>query len=298
MNKKLLLIVNPISGRKKAGQYMPSIITKFDDADFDVKTVCTLKEKNAYDIVKELGEQADIIVCVGGDGTLKETVTGIIELGLTAPLGYIPMGSTNDFARSLGIPRNDVMAAVDNIIEGKPHPVDIGLFENEAFIYVAAFGNFCALSYTANQKIKNALGRVAYYLPVAKDFLHMRPYHARVEADGEFYEDDYFLGAASNSYGVGGMPLLKNAGVEFDDGYHELVLIRMFKNVKEALAFIKDIATRNIKDNPMVKIRKCKNIRFMFDEPTAFTLDGEFGGDRLDVTAKTLEHAVNIIIKD
>ena len=294
--KKMLLIVNPISGKKKAGQYLDDIVARFEQAGFEVRCELTLKEKNAEAITKELGKDYDIIVCVGGDGTLKETVTGIIDEKLTAPLGYIPMGSTNDYARSMKIPRGNVYAAVDNIITGEPKPVDIGQFNGENFIYIASFGNFTALSYSANQKIKNAIGRAAYYLPVAKDFFKMRGYHARVEADGEKFEGDWFVGGATNSYGVGGMPVLHNIGVEFDDGYHELVLVRMFKNPKEALMFIKAMATKTFATCPLVTIRHCKDIKFEFDEPTAFTLDGEFGGDLLKAEAKTLEHAVKIIV--
>ncbi len=295
--KKMLLIVNPISGKGKAGKYLPDMEERFKNAGYELKTVLTEKERNAYHIICEENEDYDVITCVGGDGTLKETATAIIEKEIDTPIGYVPMGSTNDFARSMNIPRGNVMAAVENIIEGTAKSVDIGRFNGENFIYIASFGNFTSSSYTASQKLKNAIGRTAYYLPIVKEFFHMKGFHARVEADGETFEDDWFVGGATNSYGVGGMPVLHNIGVEFDDGLHELVLVRMFKNVGEALSFIKAMATKDFINSPLVTIRHCDDIKFYFDTPTDFTLDGEFGGSLTYAEAKTLKHAVKIIVR-
>ena len=294
--QKMLLVVNPVSGKKLAKQYMMRIINRFDQAGYSVTACCTQINKNAYEVVRSRGREFDIVVCCGGDGTLKETICGVMELGTDIPVGYLPMGSTNDFAHSLNIP-TDVYAAVEAIINGEPKPVDIGKFGDEYFIYVAAFGNFTAISYSANQKIKNVLGKNAYYLQAVHDFFHMKPFHARVEADGEFFEGDYFYGAASNSYGVGGMPVLHNMGVEFDDGLHELVLVEMFKNPAEILALANDMVQKSVAENKLVTIRHCKHIKFMFDTPTPFTLDGEFGGDQTEVEATTLKHAVRIIVQ-
>lgn len=293
--KKLFLVVNPVSGKKLGKQYMKGMIETFDKAGYNVTACYTQIDKNAYDIVLNRGAEFDIIVCCGGDGTLKETVCAVIELGKGTPIGYIPMGSTNDFAKSLGIPTK-VEDAVEAIVNGEPEYVDMGRFGKEFFVYVAGFGNFTAISYSASQKLKNVFGRNAYYLEAVRDFFHMKSYHARVEADGEFFEGDYFYGASSNSYKVGGMPVLHNIGVEFDDGYHELVLVNMFKNLAELLSLANAMVKKDVANNPLVTIRHCKNIRFMFDEPTPFTLDGEFGGEHTDVSASTIEHAVRVII--
>lgn len=295
-NKKMLLVVNPVSGKKLAKQYMMRMINRFDQAGYNVTACCTQINKNAYDIVKNRGREFDIVVCCGGDGTLKETVCGIMELGLDIPVGYLPMGSTNDFAHSMNIP-TDVFEAVEAIINGEPKPVDIGQFGDENFIYVAGFGNFTAISYSANQKLKNVLGKNAYYLQAVKEFFRMKPFHARVEADGEFFEGDYFYGEASNSYSIAGMPVLHNMGVEFDDGKHELILVEMFKSPVDILRLANDMVHKTVADNPSVIIRHCNHIKFMFDEPTPFTLDGEFGGEHLEVEAKTLKHAVKIMVQ-
>ena len=294
--KKLLLIVNPVSGQKKAKNYVADMITSFELAGYEVKTVLTEKERNAYAIVKEIGGDYDVLVCVGGDGTLKETVCGVIKGGKDQPIGYIPMGSTNDFAKSLKIPTKDVKAAIDNIVNGTPRHVDMGKYENEFFIYVAAFGNFTAISYACNQKLKNLLGNKAYYLQSVADFFRMKAYHAHVEADGEVFDGDYFYGALSNSYGVGGMPVLHNIGVEFDDGYHELVLVKWFKNPKEFFDLASAMMKKDVINNPNVIIRHVKEAKFSFDTPTAFTLDGEFGGDMLEASTSSVKHAVRLML--
>lgn len=295
--KRLLLVVNPISGKKLGERYLPWMIERFGEAGWAVSACCTQKEKNAHDIVLERGADFELIVCVGGDGTLKETVWAAIDLGADAPIGYVPLGATNDFARSMDLPVNGVEAAVEAIIAGEPRSVDMGRFNSENFIYVAGFGNFTALSYTTNQKLKNILGRNAYYLRAVKDLFKMHGYPARVEADGEFFEGDYFYGALSNSYSIGGMPVLHNAGVEFDDGLFELVLVRMFKNPADALRLAKDMLRKSVPGNPLVTIRHCRRVKFMFGEATDFTLDGEFGGSHTEVEACALRRPVRIVVR-
>lgn len=294
--QKMLLIVNPVSGKQLATQYMLRMISRFDKAGYAVTACCTKKTENAFEITKNRGAEFDVIVCCGGDGTLKETVGGVMALKKDIPIGYLPMGSTNDFAKSLEIP-TDVMAAAELVVTGEPQPVDIGQFGDEHFIYIAGFGNFTALSYDVSQKIKNKIGRNAYYLRAVKDFFHMKKYHARVEADGEVFEDDYFYGAVSSSYSIGGMPVMYNLGVEFDDGLHELVLVRMFKTPEEALGLARDMLKKDVANNPLITIRHCKNVKMHFPEPTAFTLDGEFGGTQRDIDISVLHHAVRIITK-
>ncbi len=295
--QKMLLIINPVSGKRQGEKYAQMMINKFTAAGYDLKVVFTKKDENAFDVTIKHGNGFDLIVCVGGDGTLKETICGINHLGKDIPLGYIPTGSTNDFANSIGIPKK-TEDAVQAIIDGEPHPIDIGKFGDTEFIYVAGFGNFTAISYAASLKLKNILGRNAYYLMAVKEFFKLKGYHARVEADGEFFEGDYFYAEASNSYSIGGLPVLHNIGVKFDDGYHELVLVKMFKSPADFMSLVKSVITHDITHNDLVVFRHCKKIRFMFDEPTPFTLDGEFGGDQTDITIHSIEHAVKIITRE
>lgn len=296
-NMKMLLIINPVSGKKQGGKYAQMIINKFSAAGYDIKALFTKVDENAYDITVKRGKDYDLIVCVGGDGTLKETVCGINKIGKDIPIGYIPMGSTNDFAHSIGIP-DKTEDAVQAVIDGEARYVDMGKFGDTAFVYVAGFGNFTAISYSASLKLKNLLGKNAYYLMAVKEFFKLKGYHARVEADGELFEGDYFYAEASNSYSVGGLPILHNIGVRFDDGYHELVLVKMFRSFKDFMSLVHSVATHDITHNDLVVFRHCKSIRFMFDEPTPFTLDGEFGGDQTDITISNIEHAVRIFTRE
>ena len=192
--KKLVRRVKPVYGRNRAERCRMEVMDRLEEAGGSVTACCTQKNKNAYDITLSRGAGFDLIVCVGGDGTLKETVAGVMKLGKDIPLGFIPLGSTNDFAKSLGIPI-DVSDAVDAIINGTPMPVDMGVFGKDSFIYVAGFGNFTAISYSANQKVKNVLGKNAYYLQAVGEFFKMKPFHAKVIADDEDIEGAYFYGA-------------------------------------------------------------------------------------------------------
>jgi len=296
-NKKLLLIINPVSGKRTARKYLVDMIDRFDDAGYAVTACCTQANKNARDITLERGQDFDMIVCVGGDGTLKQTVGAMMQKKLSVPVGFVPLGSTNDFAGSLGIPTKSAEAAVESIINGENVPVDMGAFGSDNFIYVAGFGNFTALSYSANQKLKNIIGKNAYYMAAVREFFKMKPFHARVIADGEEFEGDYFYGAFSNSYAVGGMPVLHNMGVKFDDGLFELVLVDMFSRPTDILSLASSMVQKKAGDNKLVTIHHCKNVKFMFDTPTSFTLDGEYGGTHTLVEASCLPSAVNIRLK-
>ena len=297
--KKLLLIVNPTAGKKKATDYLPQITKKFESADFQVETRYTEIDKNATAVTLQYGEGKDLIVCVGGDGTLKETICGVMTLESDAKIGYIPMGTTNDFAHSLHIPTNP-LEAVDTIINGKEMKVDIGDFNgDEQFIYVSCFGNFCDVSYKAKQKLKNKIGRGAYYWETAKEVHKIKGFKAKIECeDGEIIEGKFFYGGVSNSYSVAGFPVLTKAGVEFDDGLHELALIRMPKNPKDLVTIVRDMfVTRDVLHNENLVLRHGKKFKFWFEKPVNWTLDGENGGDHDYVEVKTLENAVTILVE-
>ena len=299
MSKSLLLIINPIAGKRHAVDYQPKIVEKFKEADYDVQVRYTEIDKNAYYVTKQYGMGNDIIVCCGGDGTLKETICGVMELNLDAKIGYIPCGTTNDFAHSLNIP-TDYEDAVETIIEGKKTiAVDIGDFKGqEQFIYVACFGNFCDVSYKAKQTLKNKVGRAAYYWETVKEVHKIKGYKAKVECDdGEVIEGKFFYGGVSNSYSVAGFPVLQKAGVEFDDGFHELALIKMPKNPMQLVSILKAMfVTRDVIDNDYLVVKRGKNFKFSFENQVNWTLDGENGGFHDFVEVSTCENAVEIFV--
>ena len=222
-----------------------------------------------------------------------------MTLESNAKIGYIPMGTTNDFAHSLHIPTNP-LEAVDTIINGKEMKVDIGDFNgDEQFIYVSCFGNFCDVSYKAKQKLKNKIGRGAYYWETVKEVHKIKGFKAKIECeDGEIIEGKFFYGGVSNSYSVAGFPVLTKAGVEFDDGLHELALIRMPKNPKDLVTILRDMfVTRDVLHNENLVLRHGKKFKFWFEKPVNWTLDGENGGDHDFVEVKTLENAVTILVE-
>lgn len=298
MSKKLLLIVNPTAGKRKATDYLPQIVGKLEKADFQIETRYTEIDKNATAITLEYGKGNDYIVCVGGDGTLKETICGVMELKLDCKIGYIPTGTTNDFAHSFNIP-TDASKAVDTVIDGKELKVDIGDFNGiDRFVYVSCFGNFCDVSYKAEQSLKNKIGRGAYYWETVKELHKIKGFKATVECDdGEIFEGKFFYGGVSNSYSVAGFPALEDAGVEFDDGYNELTLIRMFENPQQFMSVAKTVLlTHDILENEHIIVKKGKNFKFYFDSEVDWTLDGEKGGKHKFVEINTIENAVTILV--
>ena len=298
-NKTILLIINPTAGKRLAKDYALRVINKFDASGYHVTTCCTQINKNACDIVLNRGKDFDMIVCCGGDGTLKETICGVTQLGLKTRIGYIPLGTTNDFAHSVNIPTDALMAS-NAIITGKPMECDLGDFNGqEQFIYVSCFGNFCDVSYKAPQSLKNKIGRPAYFLESAKELFKLHGYKAKIVCDdGEVIEDTFFYGGVSNSYSVAGFPVLENAGVSFDDGYHELALIKMPKNPAQLTSILTAMLKKDVIDNPYIIIKKGKNFKFYFDEPVPWTLDGEYGGDHDYAEITNVEKAVTIMVNN
>jgi YegS/Rv2252/BmrU family lipid kinase len=295
-----LLIINPIAGKCKSVDFLPEITKKLEEVGYSVSIKYTEIDKNAYYITKKYGEGNEVIICCGGDGTLKETICGVMELKLGVKIGYIPFGTTNDFANSLHIP-TDPEEAIEAVLEGKTRAIDIGDFNGkESFIYVSCFGNLCDVSYKAKQSLKNKIGRGAYYWESAKEAFSIRGFKAKVECDdGEIIEGKFFYGGVSNSYSVAGFPVLKKAGVKFDDGYHELALIRMPKNPADLYTIVRDMfITRNVLDNENLVVKRGKSFKFYFDEEIDWTLDGESGGKHKFVEVTTKENAVTIFVDD
>ena len=200
--KKMLFILNPCAGTKKANKFLAEILDVFNRADYQTQVYVTAGPKDAVQAVKQFAPGMDLVVCCGGDGTFNETVTGLLEAGLSTPLGYIPAGSTNDFANSLRLSLHPLEAA-KAIINGTPKPLDIGLFNGRYFSYVASFGAFTKVSYSTPQNVKNALGHTAYVLESIKEIATIRKLPVRLELDGEVVEDDYIFGAICNSTSVG-----------------------------------------------------------------------------------------------
>lgn len=291
--KQLLLIVNPVAGTKKAGKNLAEIISVFNRADFDTRVYITTEQGDAAAAVKQFGSAADLIVCCGGDGTLNEAVTGIMETGIETPLGYIPAGSTNDFANSLKL-SNDVIGAAKQIASGTVTEYDVGKFADRHFTYVASFGAFTKASYSTPSNIKNTLGHMAYILEGIQELSNIRTEHIRMELDGEVLEDDYLFGAICNSTSLGGILTLDPKVVDMSDGRLELLLIRAPKDIHELHECI--IALTSQKYNcKMITFRSASNIQVQANPDMAWSLDGEKAEGAAQIQIEALQKRIRLI---
>ena len=292
--KKLLFIMNPLAGMKKANRYLADIIALFNRAGYDVLTYMTAAPGDCVTAVEQKAAGMDLIVCVGGDGTFTEKVSVLLRTGLDIPVGYIPAGSTNDFAASLKLPTN-VLEAAQLIAEGEPVAYDVGRFDNRYFTYVASFGAFTRVSYATPQSVKNALGHTAYLLGGLQEISQIRPFHVRFDLDdGQVIEDDFIFGAISNSTSVGGILTLDPKQVDMQDGKFELFLVRAPKDVLELSECAKALTEQ--KYNCKV-ITFCSASRITVTAPPDmnWTLDGEMEPGHDTVSVENLHHSIRLM---
>ncbi len=295
MKKRLLFIFNPRSGQGKIREYLTDILDEMIKAGFEVTVYLTQGQKDAQRVACEEAEHYDRIVCSGGDGTLDEVVTGVMTSGCRIPIGYIPAGSTNDFGNSLGIDKNMVHAA-QIAVGGQLFPCDIGRFNQDYFVYVAAFGLFTEVSYQTSQDLKNMLGHAAYILEGAKQLWDIPSCRMQVEYDGNVVYDEFIYGMITNAKSVGGFKGIIPGDIGLDDGVFEVTLVKMPKNpieLNEILAFLTGI----IKDSHMVYSFQTDYIKLTSNETVAWTLDGEFGGEHQIVEVSDCSRALEIIVE-
>ena len=294
--KKLLFIMNPFAGQKKANKVLPEILMLFTEAGYEINISMTTGPGSATRLAAERGGRADLVVCCGGDGTLNETISGLLMAGIQVPVGYIPSGTTNDFAASLKLSGNPIQAAKD-ILEGQPVPYDVGKFGERYFSYVASFGAFTRSSYAVPQTVKNALGHTAYILGGISELSQIRNEHVRMEIDGEVVEDDFLFGAICNSTSVGGVLTLPPDRVDMGDGVFEVMLIRGPRNLNELTECM--LAVQNQTYNcGMITFRSAKMIKISADPFMPWTLDGEKADGFCDVKVENLHHAVRIVKRE
>ena len=241
---------------------------------------------------KKAGEY-DIVVASGGDGTLDEIVSGMLRVDCTTPVGYIPAGSTNDFANSLHISKNMLQAATD-IVEGVPHAFDVGKFNQDYFVYIAAFGLFTDVSYETNQDLKNILGHAAYILEGTQRIFNIKSYKLQVISEEVNLEGEFIFGMVSNSTSVGGFKKLTGPDVMLDDGVFEVMFIRMPKTLLELNEIIASLVGGN--DTKMIEAFKTSSLTVIGEEEIPWTLDGEYGGEHDRVEIRNLKHAVKIML--
>ncbi len=294
MNKRVLLIMNPFAGQKRGKRYLSDILCLFRAHHYVTTVMMTTGNGDATDIVKRHAKGMDLVVCIGGDGTFNEVVNGMLQAGLQIPIGYIPAGSTNDFANSLKLPKN-IMKAAQCIVDGTPHEMDIGKFGEQYFSYVASFGAFTKASYMTPQNVKNALGHLAYVLEGIKDIPSIRPIHVRFETNEQTLEGEYLFGAISNSTSVGGVLTLDPHVVDMNDGKFELLLVKSPANINELNEIVVALTTQKY-DVSALSFCTASAVQVYAPADMDWTLDGERAQGGESFRVENLHSAIRLIM--
>ncbi len=295
MNKTMLFIVNPAAGKGQIKSKLLSILDIFTKQGYDITIRITQSREDATLTAMNHGGKYDLIVCSGGDGTLSEVINGVMKAGGNKPpIAYIPAGTTNDFANTLGIPYADPIAAARLAVRGTPAEYDIGCFNGKYFTYSAAFGAFTDVSYITPQKTKSMLGRAAYILQGIERLSSLRSYALKIKCGERELEGDFIFGLVSNSDSVGGFKGIFGTDTELSDGLFEIVLVRMPRTIIELNTIVMSILSKEM-DAPGLYSFKCSHVEINSDEPLAWTLDGEFGGAPTKSNIEIINNAVKYV---
>ena len=276
MEQRVLLMVNPMAGRQKIRNELLYVVDTLTKAGYETIIYTTQGKDATRDLLAEKDSQFDRVICCGGDGTFNEILSATMHWDKRPILGYIPAGTTNDFAAGLKLP-SDIREAAVNIVRGTPHTVDAGLFNTSYFSYVASFGAFTETSYSTPQNFKNALGHLAYILEDIKEIPAFTSYTVCVEADGQIYKDSYIFGAVSNARSVGGILKISDSLVDLNDGVFEVMMIKMPKTLMDLSAIVTSLTSLNpLKYDPsMFLFLQTKELKITFEQEMVWSLDGE-----------------------
>ena len=294
MASTLLFIVNPRAGRTRSTAPLFDAVAHFCASGYLVDLQLTQAREDATRLARELGGKFDAVVCCGGDGTLNETVTGLMDLPSPPPLGYIPAGSTNDFAASLHLPDQPLEAARVITASGG-RPLDVGSFNGRPFIYVASFGAFTRASYSAPQNVKNDLGHLAYILEGVKDLSTLRPYRASLATEEECFDGEFLFGAVTNATSVGGLVKLKEDQVCLDDGLFELLLIPNPKSIADLQGLARSLLLQDFTGGGVI-FRHVHTLTVQTPEDLPWALDGEFDPGGAQVEIHSLHRRLTFLI--
>ncbi|MFQ9107686.1 MAG: diacylglycerol/lipid kinase family protein [Coprococcus sp.] len=276
MEQRVLLMVNPMAGRQKIRNELLYVVDTLTKAGYETIIYTTQGKDATRDLLAEKDSQFDRVICCGGDGTFNEILSATMHWNKRPILGYIPAGTTNDFAAGLKLP-SDIREAAMNIVRGTPHTVDAGLFNTSYFSYVASFGAFTETSYSTPQNFKNALGHLAYIFEGIKEIPAFTSYTVCVEADGQIYKDSYIFGAVSNARSVGGILKISDSLVDLNDGVFEVMMIKMPKTLMDLSAIVTSLTSLNpLKYDPsMFLFLQTKELKITFEQEMVWSLDGE-----------------------
>ena len=294
--KRLLFIYNPKAGRQKARAMLPELMELFSMQNYEIVAFPTRKRGDATERARHAAG-FDRVVCCGGDGTMNEVVTGLLDIPAEErpPVGYVPAGSANDYAKSLNLPKSLTDQAVIAGI-GTPRPIDVGSSAGRAFTYISAFGLFTEVSYATPQSTKNLLGHFAYLMEGAKELTSVPSYHMEVSTpEGIRVEGEFIYGMVGNTVSMGGVFSLPREKVKMDDGQFEVLLIRKPKTSKDWQSILNALSKQDImvQDGALVGFT-ASEVTFRSNRPVAWTVDGEFGGKREETVVRNLKQALRI----
>lgn len=289
----MLFLINPVSGKLALEDTLMSVIDTFSKAEYDITIHLARGEGDIERTIENIGEKFDIIVCCGGDGTLNIVAGTVFKEDIDVKIGYIPGGTTNDFAASHHIDTVTTGAALQ-IAEGIEREVDLGILNDKPFIYVAAFGLFSDVSYQTGREMKQTMGHAAYVLEGIKSFAKAKAYSMKVEHDGIEIEGEFIYGMISNSRRIGGfeIPILKN--ILYDDGEMEVTLIRKPKNAQETQKLLNSFLYQSA-DEEMVYMFKTSELKIVSTEEVPWSIDGEYGGSFYETDIKVECAAIKMI---
>ena len=297
--KKLLFIINPVAGKKHAGSSMYNVVKRFCSADYLVTIAVTQYKGHGKELARSAADESfDLVVCTGGDGTLNEVTSGLVEGSRKIPFGYLPAGSTNDFARTLGI-STIPLKATEHIIQEKPKTLDMGSFNDgqQHFIYIASFGAFTEVSYSASQTAKNRFGHLAYLYEAIKDMRDLKAYNTTVTAqtsEGErIFKGRYIFGSVTNTRSIAGLIKLYDKKVDLNDGMFEVMLIKQPKNPIDFSNIIQGLAT-TVQGNEMFEYFRASSLTFQMTAKAPWTVDGEEAKADKTVTLSNMKEALTI----
>lgn len=295
-NKNMLVILNPKAGMMHANKLLADIIKIFVEANFMPTVLTTANEGDALRFAVDYSEDKDIVVCIGGDGTLNEAVAGILQSGKKTLVGYIPSGSTNDFANSIGISKNILTAAKD-ITNGRVINLDVGRFNGRYFSYVASFGAFTGTSYEVPQNIKNMLGHTAYVLQGIREIPNIKSKYVKISTPERVIEGNFIFGAICNSTSVGGLLSFEDFDIDMNDGKVEVFLIRKPDNLIELNNMLVAMLDNSF-NSPLITFFSTESVNIEADRGMPWTLDGEYEAGAEDIKVSIVHSGINIMVPE
>ena len=294
MKTPLMMIINPAAGRGGYKKNLPEALKMLSDAGYAVSVFFTEHRGHATELAAEYGAGFEKLLVLGGDGTLAETIAGLMSMEVRPQVGYIPIGTANDIARTVGLTKNDILEGVRRFLKGEAKAFDTGRRDGGYFNYVAAFGAFTEVSYGTPQEFKKQLGEAAYLIGAAKSLSKLKSRHVRVEHDGGELEGEFLYGGVSNAYSVGGVVDLPRDEIDLGDGLHELIMVKKLPSAAALASLAAKVLSHDYSSEYIILLHT-KRARFIFDEPETWSFDGEDGGAHSDISFENCPRAIQLI---